>query len=186
MVVLLQICMGILSGKRQFHLTISLFVMINFSEWWFSTCHWFKIRTIREQDIYLLRENKWNEIKNQCTFYELTWCWEYRNDRVFVCNINLWFAMLIVLCINFESLIYTKQNWIRRMSGEFWSVQLTTLLLHEQMEVMCKMYCEVRSTCKNIQMYMKKVLYIQRIVILCEMYCKMCIAYVWIKTRYAM
>lgn len=51
------------------------------------------------------------------------------------------------------------------MSGEFWSVQLTTLLLHEQMEVMCKMYCEVRSTCKSIQMYMKKVLYIQRIVI---------------------
>lgn len=118
--------MGILSGKRQFHLTISLFVIMNLSEWWFSTCHWFKIRTIRKQDIYLLRENKWNEIKNQCTFYELTWCWEYRNDRVFVCNISLWFAMLIALCINFESLIYTKQNWIRRMPGEFWSVQLTT------------------------------------------------------------
>lgn len=109
-VVLLQICMGILSGKRQFHLTISLFVMMNLSEWWFSTCHWFKIRTIREQDIYLLRENKWNELKNQCTFYELTWCWEYRNDRVFVCNISLWFAMLIALCINFESLIYIHKT----------------------------------------------------------------------------
>lgn len=72
------------------------------------------------------------------------------------------------------------------MPGEFWSVQLTTLLLHEQMEVMSKMYCEVRSTCKSIQMYMKKVLYLQRIVILCEMYREMCIAYVWIKTRYAM
>lgn len=64
------------------------------------------------------------------------------------------------------------------MPGEFWSVQLTTLLLQEQMEVMCKMYCEVRSTRKSIQMYMKKVLYIQRIVILCEMCCEMCIAYV--------
>lgn len=141
--------------------------MMNLSEWWFSTCHWFKIRTVREQDIYLLRESKWSEIKNQCTFYELTWCWEYRNDRDWVIDIH-------------------KTKLDQENATEFWSVQLTTLLLHEQMEVMCKMYCEVRSTCKSIQMYMKKVLYIQRIVILCEMYCKMCIAYVWIKTRYAM